>query len=281
MSCGSQSYVFRLPWAAASAKVADGKFPLGRALQWDALAFLPLCTDIDYKLLHTHTHIKICIHPPTPDPSPPLLWTASLTSGSVTSDRNSGCGTGWLLAGAGLLPLWHSRVFMVYVLLCWGVFPVLTLYSPRSIVWGLFFFSSPSSCYAVFFLPLSTYISLLIIPCMIVYVTNNKEPWTEPIKSSDGHELCVFCLGRTHIWCLSVPWRALKRRMMPFRWQCLRERSGPTASWITLRPNSDRVEGLGEDGPSGRSRESFRSLRSGGGNDHGALCWSAEAVGGH
>ncbi len=23
---------------------------------------------------------------------------------------------------------------------CWGVFPVLTLYSPRSIVWGLFFF---------------------------------------------------------------------------------------------------------------------------------------------
>ncbi len=25
---------------------------------------------------------------------------------------------------------------------------------------------------------LSTYISLLIIPCMIVYVTNNKEPWT-------------------------------------------------------------------------------------------------------
>ncbi len=23
-----------------------------------------------------------------------------------------------------------------------------------------------------------TYISLLIIPCMIVYVTNNKEPWT-------------------------------------------------------------------------------------------------------
>ncbi len=63
------------------------EIPLGRALQWDALAFLPLCTDTDYKLLHTHTHthIKICIHPPTPDPSPPSLWTASLTSGSVTS----------------------------------------------------------------------------------------------------------------------------------------------------------------------------------------------------
>ncbi len=32
--------------------------------------------------------------------------------------------------------------------------------------------------------PVLTYISLLIIPCMIVYVTNNKEPWTlnlEPV----------------------------------------------------------------------------------------------------
>ncbi len=45
-----------------------------------------------------------------------------------------------------------QSVSMVYVLLCcWGVFPVLTLYSPRSIVWGLFFFSSLSSCYAVIF----------------------------------------------------------------------------------------------------------------------------------
>ncbi len=26
--------------------------------------------------------------------------------------------------------------------------------------------------------PVLTYISLRIIPCMIVYVTNNKEPWT-------------------------------------------------------------------------------------------------------
>ncbi len=31
--------------------------------------------------------------------------------------RKNGCGTGWLLAGAGLLPLLQSRVSMVYVLL--------------------------------------------------------------------------------------------------------------------------------------------------------------------
>ncbi len=52
----------------------------------------------------------------------------------------NGCMSGWLIARAGLLPLLQSRVSMVYyVLCCWGVFPVLTLYSPRSIVWGLFF----------------------------------------------------------------------------------------------------------------------------------------------
>ncbi len=46
---------------------------------------------------------------------------------------------------------------------------------PKEHSLGVIFFSSPSSCYAVFFLPLSTCISL---PCMIMYVTNNKEPWT-------------------------------------------------------------------------------------------------------
>ncbi len=30
--------------------------------------------------------------------------------------------------------------------------------------------------------PVLTYISLLIIPCMIVYVTNNKEPLENPLK---------------------------------------------------------------------------------------------------
>ncbi len=150
---------------------------VGRAVsieteQWDALASSPILQILIINY-YTHTHTS-------PPPIPHLrrfesLWTASLTSGS-DQRGNSGCGTGWLLAGDGLLPLWHNRVFMVYVLLCWGVFPVLTLYSPRSIVWGLFFFFSPSSCYAVFFLSLSTCISLLIIPCMIVYVTNNKEP---------------------------------------------------------------------------------------------------------
>ncbi len=36
--------------------------------------------------------------------------------------------------------------------------------------------------------PVLTYISLLIIPCMIVYVTNNKEPWTSNLMCS------IYCL---------------------------------------------------------------------------------------
>ncbi len=63
-------------------------------------------------------------------PSPPSLWTASLTSGSVTSAGKSGCGTGWLLAGAGL-PLLQCRVSMVYVLLCAEVFFLFSHCTPQ------------------------------------------------------------------------------------------------------------------------------------------------------
>ncbi len=69
-------------------------------------------------------------------------------------------------------PLLQSRVSMVYYVLFAEVFfPVLTLYSPRSIVWGLFFSSSLSSC-LLYFSSKNPCISLLIVLCMIVYVTN-------------------------------------------------------------------------------------------------------------
>ncbi len=63
--------------------------------------FLPHSTDIDYKLLHTHTYALIS---PPPIPRLRRFEPASLTGGSVASAEN-GCGTGWLPAGAGLLPL--------------------------------------------------------------------------------------------------------------------------------------------------------------------------------
>ncbi len=38
-----------------------------------------------------------------------------------------------------------------------------------------------------------SYISLLIIPCMIVYVTNNKEPWTRNCLVTNILQSILFC----------------------------------------------------------------------------------------
>ncbi len=74
--------------------------------------------------------------PPPPDHSPlfaSIRWPgqAGLTSAGSVAAGSDGCLLGRIHFPCG---------YVVYVLLCcWGVFPVLTLYSPRSIVWGLFF----------------------------------------------------------------------------------------------------------------------------------------------
>ncbi len=46
---------------------------------------LKTAADYTYTHIHTKTITNTYTHLPTPDPSPPSLWTASLTSGSVTS----------------------------------------------------------------------------------------------------------------------------------------------------------------------------------------------------
>ncbi len=86
----------------------------------------------------------------------------------------------------------------VFILICinpqYTVLHILSHCTSHSLFYYLFLFSfSPIFIYILlcyvsliiflfFYFPLSgpvlTYISLLIIPCMIVYVTNNKEPWT-------------------------------------------------------------------------------------------------------
>ncbi len=136
----------------ASAKAAAGKSTLGRALQCDALAFLPHSTDTCWlqTITHTHTYTHICIHiSPPPIPRRPSLWTTSLTSRSVTSAGK------WLqvwmaAAGAGLLPLCKS---CVYGVLCAFVAEVFFLFShctPKENS-RVFFFSPHFLCYAVFF----------------------------------------------------------------------------------------------------------------------------------
>ncbi len=121
--------------------------------------FFPHSTDIDYKLLHTYTYL------PSPDPSPPSLWTASLTGGSVTSAGN-GCRTGRLLAGAGFLPLWHSLVSMVYVLLLLRCFFCSHTVLPKEHSLGVIFFLLTFLVLCCIFLQLPVFLFCLP-PCHI------------------------------------------------------------------------------------------------------------------
>ncbi len=112
---------------------------------------------------------------PPPDHSPlfaSIRWPgqAGLTSAGSVAAGSDGCLLGRIHFPCGYV--------MVYVLLCcWGVFPVLTLYSPRSIVWGLFFSPPFPHVNAVFFFN-STCISLLIILVWLCMwrIIKNLEP---------------------------------------------------------------------------------------------------------
>ncbi len=151
---------FWLPYSGLGKAVA-GINP-GSAIQWDTLAFLPHPTDI--------TDIA------PPDHSPlfaSIRWPgqAGLTSAGSVAAGSDGCLLGQIHFPCG---------YVVYVLLCcWGVFPVLTLYSPRSIVWGLFFSPHFPHVNAVFFFN-STCISLLIILVWLCMwqIIKNLEPWS-------------------------------------------------------------------------------------------------------
>ncbi len=172
LECGyspkqSQSYLFLSPpYQHWPGKVAVGNVSLGKNTAVRCSCFLPHSTDIGYKLLHTHT--DICTHFPIPRLR--RFEPASRTGGSVASAEN-GCGSAWLPAGAGLLPC--CKVCLWFMCFCWGVFPVLTLYSPRSIVWGLFFFLLTFLLLCCNFLQFSVFLSCLP-PCHI----------------------CMLCMGR-------------------------------------------------------------------------------------
>ncbi len=86
---------------------------------------------------------RSCVSPtlqtlPLPRPLAFVRFDPPALSGGSDQRRIRGCGPDGCLLGRIHFPCGY--VSMVYVLLCCGgVFPVLTLYSPRSIVWGLFF----------------------------------------------------------------------------------------------------------------------------------------------
>ncbi len=136
-------------------------------MQWDTLAFLPHTTDI--------TDIA---PPPRPFASvrfDPLAW----SSGS-DQRRISGCGIRWLLAGPDSLPLWLCRVCAFVLLRCFSCSHTVL---PKEHSLGIIFFSSLSSCKCCIFLQFYLHFTT-DYTCMIVYVTNNKEPWTLNLQES-------------------------------------------------------------------------------------------------
>ncbi len=99
----------------------------------------------------------------------PLAW----SSGS-DQHRISGCGIRWLLAGPDSLPLWLCRVCAFVLLRCFFCSHTVL---PKEHSLGIIFFSSLSSCKCCIFLQFYLHFTT-DYTCMIVYVTNNKEPRT-------------------------------------------------------------------------------------------------------
>ncbi len=131
-------------------------------MQCDTLAFLPHPTDIT----------DIAPPPTRPFASvrfDPLAW----SSGS-DQRRISGCGIRWLLAGPDSLPLWLCRVCAFVLLRCFSCSHTVL---PKEHSLGIIFFSSLSSCKCCIFLQFYLHFTT-DYTCMIVYVTNNKEPRT-------------------------------------------------------------------------------------------------------
>ncbi len=120
-----------------------------------------------------YRHYRHC-PPPRPFASvrfDPLAW----SSGS-DQRRISGCRIRWLLAGPDSLPLWLCRVCAFVLLRCFSCSHTVL---PKEHSLGIIFFSSLSSCKCCIFLQFYLHFTT-DYTCMIVYVTNNKEPEPEP-----------------------------------------------------------------------------------------------------
>ncbi len=125
-----------------------------------------------YIPVHTIVNLYIVIPPPRPFASVrfyPLAWSSGSDQRQI-----SGCGIRWLLAGPDSLPLWLCRVCAFVLLRCFSCSHTVL---PKEHSLGIIFFSSLSSCKCCIFLQFYLHFTT-DYTCMIVYVTNNKEPYS-------------------------------------------------------------------------------------------------------
>ncbi len=121
----SQSYLFWLPWTSTGLgqgccwKINPGKSTAVRR----SCVPPPFYRHLLITNYYTYTHINtyICIHLPTPDPSPPSLRTASLTSGSGPALILAAGPDGWL-PELDYFPCCKVVCLCIMCFCCWGVF---------------------------------------------------------------------------------------------------------------------------------------------------------------
>ncbi len=184
------------------------------APQGDALCSSPIPqTPADYTYTHIHTYwLQTITHTdtsPKPQiPTPPSLWTASLTSGSGTSAK-LGCRT-WMAACQSWItsPVAKSCVYVVIMcfLLLRCFFPVLTLYSQKEHSLGVvfFFFSSLTLCMLyISSIPCLPVLSTPLSYCM--YVWTGWWLISLVLVTSDNKGLLLLLLlhGRVSEWLVS------------------------------------------------------------------------------
>ncbi len=146
----------------------------------------------------SYRHYRHCPPPPRPFASvrfDPLAW----SSGS-DQRRISGCGIRWLLAGPDSLPLWLCCVCAFVLLRCFSCSHTVL---PKEHSLGIIFFSSLSSCKCCIFLQFYLHFTT-DYTCMIVYVTNNKEPWTLCLTKQGNENTNIvfsedFCMPHFHM----------------------------------------------------------------------------------
>ncbi len=146
--------------APASAKAVLDNYP-GKSTAVGLSCSLP-----DYR--HYSPSLTNCLRP---------LCTARLSKQVCDRRRNKWL-LDWMAACQSWIcfPLLQSYVFMVYVLLCWGVFFCSHTVLPKwSIVWGLIFFSPPPSPHVMLYFS--------SIPCL-------------PVRSTPLSYVCCVCMDR-------------------------------------------------------------------------------------
>ncbi len=116
--------------------------------------------------------------PPPPRPFASVCFDPLAWSSGSDQRRISGCGIRWLLAVPDSLPLWLCRVCAFVLLRCFSCSHTVL---PKEHSLGVILFSS-LSCKCCIFLQFYLHFTT-DYTCMIVYVTNNKEPSLPPSRA--------------------------------------------------------------------------------------------------